>query len=467
MKSHGTITNEAKTCKVKHIVLVVIGAILCSNILLMAQRLTLAQYQYHTITTINENRPGARSVPPKPKPKITASDSIRVIALCDCTTTTRKEIDPDRAAGFDLALKRLSQLIPEIDYIGWGSDSACEDNVEQWMPTRLLQSAANTTTIIEMIYYDKSSCTAKSRSLNAEIVGLSSQRGKWSGGMHYPSYSTHFRRFVRQWGEVNHAAGISCDPLDTQTINAYRSRELWRNEKDQDNTCPVVHEPGVVYWAQHFLQTRILDSKSPKNETLLSMLAGWKSLDEARGALETKSKFCILLTMTTFQPKYATDALVRHALCRLLTKKYKPCHAVHSWKGIGAKEQNITLEKPLSSSYKPMQPYKFVITMPNRFQEGYIAEKTLHPYLADSVAVTAIPSIGKYINADRMLTCHVPKDELAKVQRYYRGNFDWMPFNTTPDMWGHNETTNGTIVKPIHIDPYAEDGKGKFSSTSK
>eukprot|EP00573_Skeletonema_grethae_P004493 CAMPEP_0201696478 /NCGR_PEP_ID=MMETSP0578-20130828/8136_1 /ASSEMBLY_ACC=CAM_ASM_000663 /TAXON_ID=267565 /ORGANISM="Skeletonema grethea, Strain CCMP 1804" /LENGTH=62 /DNA_ID=CAMNT_0048182477 /DNA_START=14 /DNA_END=198 /DNA_ORIENTATION=+ len=61
--------------------------------------------------------------------------------------------------------------------------------------------------------------------------------------------------------------------------------------------------------------------------------------------------------------------------------------------------------------------------MPNHFQDGYIAEKTLNPYLARSVAITSIPNIGQYVNADGMISCHLPEEELRKVQMYYKGKF--------------------------------------------
>ena len=89
------------------------------------------------------------------------------------------------------------------------------------------------------------------------------------------------------------------------------------------------------------------------------------------------------------------------------------------------------------------------------FQDGYIAEKTLNPYLAHSVAVTSIPNIGQYVNADGMISCHLPEDELRKVQTYYKGNFKWMPFNTTPEMWKSEEE-----IMPIKYDPYANSSMG-------
>ena len=98
--------------------------------------------------------------------------------------------------------------------------------------------------------------------------------------------------------------------------------------------------------------------------------------------------------------------------------------------------------------------------MTNHFQDGYLAEKTFHPYFANSVSITSIPNIGRYINANGMITCHIPKHELTKVQQYYKGNFRWMPFNTTPDMWKSDDSIKAIKYGPYAIGPNGEEAKG-------
>ena len=115
-----------------------------------------------------------------------------------------------------------------------------------------------------------------------------------------------------------------------------------------------------------------------------------------------------------------------------------------------------TLSSPFNN--KAMSPYKFVIAMTNHFQDGYIAEKTLNPYFGNAVTITSIPNVGQYINADGMITCNIPNDDLTKVHQYYKGEFKWMPFNTTPDMWAKDES-----IQPIHYDPYAAGPNGEAS----
>ena len=349
----------------------------------------------------------------------------------------------------------MSELIPlwyagMYPYSSNGEEKAsCEDQIEQWMVRELQRRqilAANITTAIEVIYIGQNK--QQHRFLNDALVGQSKSKepNKWVGGMHTPSQRTHFKRFIRNWGEVASSKLWKCSPDDYSIIHAYRSRQLWTEA--QEENCAVIHLPVIMAYAKSMLKYRIENGVSPPNETLISLLTHQRTLDEARQSFNFKSKFCIMITMTTFQPRYSTDALVRHALCRLLTKQYKPCVAVRSWKGENMK--NISLEKPIGATYKSMLDFKFVITMPNHFQDGYIAEKTLHPYFANSVAITSIPNIGKYVNAQGMIACRLPEEELRKVQAYYKGSFRWMPFNTTPDMW----QSNGEI-KPIKYDPYA------------
>ena len=387
------------------------------------------------------------------------NENFRIIALCG------------RSPHFDAAFQKISEWLP-ISYAGMyhppeKNDEQqtqrvwCEDKIEQWVAQELQRRQLSTknkpTTLIEVIYSDQKAFKRKSP-LNTTLVGQSKEPPKWEGGMHTPSRLTHFQRVISEWGEVATSKFVRCSQDDSK-INVYRSRQLW--SVAQEEGCAVVHRPAILPYLERFLKHRIQAGLSPANETMTSLLSRQLTNDQARQSLRSKSGFCILITLTTFQPRYSTDALVRHVLCRLLTKHYKPCSAVASWKGVN--KQNIVVEKGLENTYEAMKDFKFAITMPNHFQDGYIAEKTLNPYLASSVAITSIPNIGQYVNADGMITCHLPEEELRKVQMYYKGKFEWMPFNTTPEMWNDE-------VKPIKYDPYANNSTGdepvlKFATT--
>lgn len=428
---------------------------------------------------------------------------VRVLALCACLRDRPKPkyirdvaYDP-----LDVALKKLSELVPEIEYIGMhqileikgekgssSSSSSCEDYVEQYLSKRLIEERQ---AVVEMIYTPRyeEMCRVKSRPLNEDLVGLSATvaattnravgslqnndtaKSKWVGGLHVPAgfdsmvpkttTTTHNKRHLFGWGEVFHSKDLRCNPRNINyynTINTYRSRGLTpRQEED----CVVVHYPNILRWAEAIRLRRVEERRSPPDESVLSMLTRGRSIDKAKESLQTKQQFCLLVTITTFQPFYSVDALVRHALCRLLSKQYKPCLALHSWKG-GMKQHNISIKtNGPDDTYKLQGQHKFVITMPNELSEGYLMEKTIHPYLAGSVAITASPKVGTYVNSLGMVTCHVSPQEISRVQKYYKGDFRWMPFNTTPDMWNSDDDGSGKkAVEPIRYDPYDNEGKG-------
>jgi len=378
-----------------------------------------------------------------------ADENIRIIAMCGGTHL------------FDDAFRKISEWLP-IWYAGMyqrpedvtiPQQSWCENKIEQWVVSELqrrkMTDISKVTSSIEVIYGGDELFRQKSP-LNTTFVGQSNEPPKWEGGMHTPSRPFHIQRHFNYWGEVAWSKGILCSQDDSK-IHVYRSRQLW--SVAQEENCAVVHLPAILNYVQVFLHHRIQTGLSPANETVLSLLSRRLTRNQARQSLSSKSNFCILITMTTFQPRYSTDALVRHALCRLLTKQYKPCVAIASWKG--QKTHNITIAEGLENTSGAMKDFKFAITMPNHFQDGYIAEKTLNPYLASSVAITAIPKIGQYVNAEWMISCHLPEEELRKVQMYYKGDFKWMPFNTTPDMWKSEDK-----ITPIKYDPYANNKKG-------
>lgn len=276
------------------------------------------------------------------------SEEVRVAALCACLKPGGQGIGV--ATTMDNALNKLSELAPEISYAGMhrtmerdtgkqkvhqlgtlAANSPCEDYVESWLQTRLLDlnlDASNTTTVVEMIYtqgYEKN-CGVKTRPLNESISGRSSTEQTNIGGFHIRPKQTHFKRHIYDWGEVFSSKRTKCKggDEDFDTIHTYRSRLL---TPTQEQRCTPIHVPTILHWADRILSTRLKAGHTHANETVLSMLTQRRSKDEARQILSNKQDFCVILTLSTFKPFYSVDALIRHALSRLLTKKYKPCLA--------------------------------------------------------------------------------------------------------------------------------------------
>lgn len=397
--------------------------------------------------------------------------AVRVVALCACLNSQNVQL----CGPMDKALMRLSELTSnEISYAGIhhimkddhiNATSTCEDMVERHLASLLPPGESNNATansasaiIVEMIY--DQSCpvlASRRRPLDVSLAGppFVQPRRRWGAGLHVPPRRTHARRYIKNWGEVIFAKEKSCNPSDYDSITMYRSKGLTEKQR---RDCAVVHYPEILGWAETILKGRVETGDSPANETVLSMLTRRRSDEDARRVLDSKTHFCVILTLTTMQPFYAVDALIRHALARLLTEKHtRPCVRLPMWKGDSGetlKEYGLpNIRTGPHDTYKMQGPFKFVIAMPNEISEGYLVEKTVHPYLAGSLAVTAVPDVGTYVNANAMVSCRIDPAEIAAVQQYYRGDLHWMPFNTTPDDWAGDPS-----IVPIRYIPYAKDG---------
>lgn len=432
----------------------------------------------------------------------------RVIVLCTCPNKdTNNWLDP-----LDNAFHRLVEMVPEIFYArqmvsllqnnnnnnnaSTGTESeSCEDFLEGYLsrlsPLKNASSlflAGNETTIVEMIRCPGDNQAPHIRTLDKSIAGpplvshlshpLFQKRSpppllvdttRYSMGLHAPPsplnnpmIRVHNQRNLVQWGEVFSSKSMNCDPMGGENyfrkLILYRSRGLTEKQRER---CAVVHYPQILTWADTILKKRIETGDSPANETTLSMLTRQFNREEAHKRLKSKKAFCVILTMTTMKPQYAVDALVRHALARLLTEKYKSCDQMPMWKMDGGAKNEIFKRTGLDEkiktgpwdTYRMQWPFKFIIAMPNEVSDGYLVEKVIHPYLAGSLGITIIPDVGKYVNANTLVSCKVDPEEIAKVNEYYRGNVNWMPFNTTPEMWAKDPS-----IKPIKYDPYAKDG---------
>ena len=83
--------------------------------------------------------------------------------------------------------------------------------------------------------------------------------------------------------------------------------------------------------------------------------------------------------------------------------------------------------------------------MANEFTDGYLVEKMIHPYLANSIAISASPNLGNYINDKRPIVCSIPHKDLEYVSQWKaNGGKAFMPFNTTPEQWKNDKT-----IQPI------------------
>lgn len=263
---------------------------------------------------------------------------VRLLFFCHCEEKPHIE-------AFALALQRIPTIAPQntrmyshIIHSQSADDNTkvlCEDEIERLVG----QAAAGQASVASQVFYSERFSTVchKTRKINIPPLqvkghGQSSfnhSAGEWAGGAHLVAHSSEASiTHLRDWGEVWQSKNVKCNPADASTLHTYRSRGITESQKQQ---CNVIHLPTIIRWALDIHKKRSLDLNS--NESLKEMLTHRLSYDEAKAELRKKDKFCGLVTLTTWKDFYPIDALVRHALCRLLTRQYKQCDALAAWKG--------------------------------------------------------------------------------------------------------------------------------------
>ena len=355
----------------------------------------------------------------------------RLLIFCRC------EIPPENLfyEAFSIGLKKIPHLVHEIDthefYYTKGAafNATCKDEIEQLLAQPKYQTVPPP--LFEVLINDHFDQCHAPGIINFKA---SSRHDKnWVGGAHIVMNDIKVEPIkVSDWGEVFHKGSKSCS--DPKVLNLFRSKGL---TDKQDNSCNILHVPTILRWVVAIRKER--NDYEKMNETVEQMLTHRLTYEEAMDVLAKKTKFCGLVTFTGWKEMYAVDALVRHALCKLLTKKYKTCDGFREWHG---ELNNLEKTNP-GNTFKIQKDYKFIIAMANEFSDGYLVEKTVHPYLADSIAISASPSIGQYINGNRPVVCLVPQDRLDHVGQWARGN-SWMHLH-----FMDNTSTNE--IDPIQI----------------
>ena len=262
----------------------------------------------------------------------------RMIFFCYCDKSSTGTLAPS----FIPALNKISEITPITTHTIKTQNAKddrggvlCEDEVERLVAEseRLSVAASGIKSrfLIEVMYNHKfdQDCH-KRRNLNITTKVLE----PWSRGAHLVPFPQEINtRSIYDWGEVFHrnTKNNKCNIGNTKTLNTYRSKGGLTQV--QNETCHMLHLPTIIFWAQGIHRKRRKDLGT--NETLKEMLTHRLTYEEAKQELKNKTAFCGLVTFTTWKPMYAIDALVRHALCRLLTMQYKTCDALAQWKGEG------------------------------------------------------------------------------------------------------------------------------------
>lgn len=370
----------------------------------------------------------------------------RILFFCHCITSNEEELDTYQP--FSKALQKIPNIVNDELLSsqvfsfkkGMNATLTCEDEIEA-----IINKGDNRLLTFEIFYHSGFDQCYKPRQINQSNIINKDQSditSSWKEGAHLVNYTQPvIARNVRDWGEVFGSKRINCNPDDRTTLHTYRSKGI---TDIQDIKCNIIHIPTIIRWANVIHIKR--NQQESINETLEEMLTHQLTYNDARKELLKKTKFTGLVTLTTWKEMYAVDALVRHALCRLLTKHYKKCDALAAWKGA---LKSIPIKTGPWDTYRIQNDYKFIIAMANEFSDGYLVEKTVHPYLANSIAISGSPNLGEYINGDRPIVCSIPKEALEHVAKWKRQNGSWMPFNSTPDDWQMDQSIQPI---PFHLE---------------
>lgn len=369
----------------------------------------------------------------------------RILIFCHCYDPTDKKnlFNLFSSPGLSTGVQKIKHLMNAIDvhvftYIQGASithNTTCEEEV-----VSLIEKPRHQGTLplaVEVFYnsgYEE--CTLPKQ---ISYTYSSPHDNSWVGGAHLVDEQRVVLPInVQDWGEVFtvNKDRHTCDS-SLSTLNIFRSKSL---NPHQEENCNLIHVPTILSWAALINQRR--NQLNHLNETLGEMLTRRLTYKEAKEVLEKKTKFCSLITFTTWKEVYSIDAMVRHALCRLLTQKYKPCEGLREWTG---DMKGIEKTGP-DTTFRVQRDYKFVIAMANEFSDGYFVEKTVNPYVANSIAISASPSLRKYMNGNRPVICNISRTRLDYVGQWARGGA-WMPFNTTPDDWKKDDS-----IQPIPFD---------------
>ncbi|KAL7528058.1 hypothetical protein ACHAWF_002426 [Thalassiosira exigua] len=376
-----------------------------------------------------------------PNPATKKGSRKRLIVYCECKLSSEYEF-----SSFAQGISRIPQLVQTIDtrvlfYTkgkGIETNSSCEAETEKLLPQYGTNRADPSVEVFISANFN-TDCY-QMRAITLRERPLSSNRGTWEGsGAHLQHIKRELQAItVIDWGEVFNQPNRACSG-DSKTINVYRSK--WLRE-ERHRSCIVIHIPTIIRWA-HAIQHRREYEAGIQNETVGSMLTHRMTYGEAKETLQNKTRFALLITLTTWKSMYSTDALVRHALCNLLSKKYKECERGRRFHG----ELNHQPKTWPDNTYIVQSDYKFVVSMPNELSDGYLVEKTIHPYLAGALAISASPGLGKYVNGNRPVLCSVPREPLDFIAQYNKGGNGFMPFNSTPLDWSRDPS-----IRPVPVD---------------
>eukprot|EP00238_Polyblepharides_amylifera_P005358 CAMPEP_0196576610 /NCGR_PEP_ID=MMETSP1081-20130531/5823_1 /TAXON_ID=36882 /ORGANISM="Pyramimonas amylifera, Strain CCMP720" /LENGTH=423 /DNA_ID=CAMNT_0041895261 /DNA_START=339 /DNA_END=1610 /DNA_ORIENTATION=- len=152
----------------------------------------------------------------------------------------------------------------------------------------------------------------------------------------------------------------------------------------------------------------------------------------ARTELEGKREFCGFMSNSCFKVMYEGDAFIRTLFFDMLSTQHKPCHGLGGCRRTPGKScDHSTFGTELPKDWdintdvaaECYRDYKFVITMDNQREMGYMTEKVFNALLAPSVPIYfGAPDVHQYLNTQALVLCNISDAKIAKMRKYWVDN---------------------------------------------
>jgi len=206
-----------------------------------------------------------------------------------------------------------------------------------------------------------------------------------------------------------------------------------KGEVFEDHSCPT-RDPRVVTvfralahdrecnWL-HFLQFSFFLHAVYPEEERARFPQRQRTRAEALSILESKTEFAAFGFGKFRLLRYHGDYVARHVFVELLRRRnIGTVHALGRFAPPGFTHSKCP--GSFFDMHKCLSPYRFAIVMENSNFAGYVSEKLLNAFLAESIPVYfGAEDVGMYFNERAMIICRLTVAETVILRAAHRGNY--------------------------------------------
>jgi hypothetical protein len=219
---------------------------------------------------------------------------------------------------------------------------------------------------------------------------------------------------LKRKGEVfeSHA----CNSSSAHQITAFRARP-------SDRDCHWLH---YLQFAQFLYDTYSASARDMFFATVLRE----KTRKEALAVLAAKPRFAAFGFGKFRLERYHGDFVVRHAFTELLRRRnIGQIEALGNYSSRWFAQRNCP--GSFAQMYECLKPYRFAIVMENSNFPGYVSEKLLNAFLAQSVPVYfGAEDVTTYFNEEAMVVCRIAPEETVVLRAAHRNNYPMLAQKT-------------------------------------